>query len=178
MIYYYRQYPDSIHTIIALYWIQSVFIGLFNFVDIITLKKVVSGGLKMNNKRMESKGCAGSFFLFHYGFFHLAYLFFLITIIDHKKIDWTFMQIGFWLIIASHAISFIQHKIRYNTIPGNLANMFFLPYLRIIPMHLMIIVPAFLNVSSYMLFLILKTIFDLLMYIISYRMMFKAEGGN
>ena len=176
MIYHYSLYPDSIHTIIALYWVQSVLIGLFNFLDILTLKKVVSGSLTMNDKKMDSKGCAAFFFLFHYGFFHLAYLIFLFTSIDRQKIDWKFMAIGFWIIVASHAITFIQHKIRYNTLPGNLGYMFFLPYLRIVPMHLMILVPAFLGVSSYMLFLILKTVFDLIMYVVSTRMMYKVES--
>jgi hypothetical protein len=174
MIYHYQQFPDSIHTIIPLYWVQSVMLGLFNFFDILTLQKTVEGSFTVNDEKTNSKGCAAFFFLCHYGFFHLAYLIFLaFKGVDIDKLDMKFLVIGFWIIVASQVITFIQHKIRYSQVPANIGQMFFLPYFRIIPMHFMIIIPAFLDISSYMVFLVLKTVFDLIMYVVSTRMMYR-----
>jgi hypothetical protein len=176
LIYHYKQHPDSIHSIIALYWVQSVLIGLFNFLDILTLRKVKEGSWKMNDQKSDSKGCAAFFFLFHYGFFHVGYLIFLaFTGIDIKKIDWKFAALAFWIILGSQAINFIQHKVRYHSVPGNVGQMFFLPYLRIVPMHLTILVPAFFHVSGYMVFLVLKTIFDLIFQVVYHNILYKAE---
>ena len=47
----------------------------------------------------------------------------------------------------------------------NVGKMFFIPYLRIIPMHLMILLPAFLDIGVSLVFLILKTVADIGMYI-------------
>lgn len=174
MIYEYYHFPDSIHTIIPLYWVQSVLIGLFNFIDILTLQKTVAGSWTVDESKENSKGCAAFFFLFHYGFFHLGYLIFMgVSGVEITKIDWNFLKIGFWIIVASQLINFIQHKVRYSEVPANIGHLFFLPYLRIVPMHLMILLPAFLHVSSYMVFLVLKTIFDLIMYVVATRMMYK-----
>ena len=51
----------------------------------------------------------------------------------------------------------------------NLGVMFFLPYLRIVPMHLMILLPAFIGVKPSVLFLLLKTGADILSYILYHR---------
>lgn len=176
LIYHYRQQPDSIHSIIALYWVQSVLIGLFNFLDILTLQKVKEGSWKMNDQKSDSKGCAAFFFLFHYGFFHIGYLIFLaFTGIELKKIDWKFMALAFWIILASQALTFVQHKIRYRNVPGNIGQMFFLPYLRIVPMHLTILVPAFFHISGYMVFLVLKTVFDLIFQVVYHNILYKQD---
>ena len=128
----------------------------------------------MQGEKNLGTGCTSFFFLFHYGFFHIGYLIFLFTIIDYKHLEWKFMVMAFWLIAASQLMTFIQHKIREKHVPVNVGTMFFLPYLRIIPMHMMILIPAFLHISGYMLFLVLKTIFDLLMQVISHRIMYKT----
>lgn len=48
----------------------------------------------------------------------------------------------------------------------NIGALFFLPYLRIIPMHMMILLPAFFGWKPSLLFLGLKTGADLLSYFI------------
>ncbi|MFI5195847.1 MAG: hypothetical protein ACHQD8_02040, partial [Chitinophagales bacterium] len=44
---------------------------------------------------------------------------------------------------------------------------FMTPYIRILPMHLTILIPAFFHVSNLGVFLILKSIADVLMYIVT-----------
>ncbi len=173
LIYEYQQNPDSIHSIIALYWVQSVLIGLFNFIDILTVQKVKPGSFSINEKK-ASRGCAALFFLVHYGFFHFGYFLFLaFSSIDTKKINWHFMQLAFWILLAGMTINFIQNKIRFRDVEMNIGSMFFLPYLRIVPMHLMILIPAFIHVSSFLIFLILKSIFDVLMHILYNKILYK-----
>jgi hypothetical protein len=54
--------------------------------------------------------------------------------------------------------------------------MFFLPYLRIIPMHFMILIPAFLNLKPALIFLVLKGIFDVVGHVIVTRWYWVKEG--
>lgn len=145
VLYYYTTHPTIIHTIIALFWLQSVIIGIFNALDIFTLTNTVPGSFEINNTDGNRPGCAGSFFLVHYGFFHLMYLLFLVpSVVDLRQLDWSFLRIAFWLLIACSITEFIRDKIRNKHEAVNIGMMFFMPYARIIPMHLIILVPSFL----------------------------------
>lgn len=171
IIFYYIQHPNSIHTIVAIYWIQSVLIGCFNFIDIITLQNVKPGSFKDDNTGKDwSIGCAGPFFLLHYGFFHFVYLIFLSTsVLKINQIDWSFARTSFLLLLATSVLHFIQHKLRNKAQAANLGVLFFLPYTRVVPMHLFILIPNFLNITGPLLFLILKTISDVAMYAIGQK---------
>jgi hypothetical protein len=179
LIWQYRQDPDTIHTIIPLYWMQSVLIGIFNFFDMLTLQQVNKSGLHFNNQQPDGKGFTATFFLLHYGFFHLVYLMFMPFFgISVQKIDWPLMKFTFVLLLASQVITFVQHKLRYRRVKGNLGQVMVLPYLRIVPMHLAILTPAFFPISNYMVFLVLKTIFDVIMQIVYHRLMYKDSIVN
>jgi hypothetical protein len=179
LILYYRKHPDSINDIILLFWIQSVLIGIFNFLDMLTLRNFTESNFKTNGEPVVSKlgrrkGCTAWFFAVHYGIFHLVYFVFLVSsLIDIKKIDWLFIQLSFFVILAASLSNFIQNKIRNRTEDVNIGAMFFLPYARILPMHLVILAPAFFNISAPLLFLILKTFADVVMYLIYQNIVFK-----
>ena len=64
-------------------------------------------------------------------------------------------------------MQFIQHKRFQKDHEVDISKMFFLPYLRIVPMHLMILGPAFLGWEPSTIFLVLKTVADLIMYLIT-----------
>ena len=169
-IWYYQNNPGEFNTIVFLYWGQSVLIGLFNFVDILTLKNIIPGSMELNDSPVKNttktKGCAASFFAVHYGFFHLAYGVFLL-VFTRLKIDFPFLWIGLGAFCLNLIIEFIRHKQWQSTNPVNLGKMFFLPYLRIIPMHLMILGPTFLNWKASTIFLVLKTAADVIMYLLT-----------
>lgn len=173
LIYYQLQHPETFKTILWIYWAQSVLIGLFNFLDLITLQKVVPGSWNEDGKSVSdarAKGCAAFFFLFHYGFFHLVYIIFLFVFVKAPgQFDFNFFVLSVIIFFMSLLITFIQHKTKYAKVPGNIGIMFMLPYLRIIPMHLTILLPAFIGVSAFTLFTILKTIVDVLFYLIANR---------
>jgi hypothetical protein len=169
-IWYYQQNPGEFNTIGFLYWGQSVLIGLFNFADILTIKNIVPGSMEWNDRPLQNnrkaKGCAAAFFAVHYGFFHLAYGMYLLFY-TKLRIDFNFVLLGLAAFSFSLIIDFIRHKQWQADHPVNLGKMFFLPYLRIIPMHLMILGPAFLHWKASTIFLVLKTLADLIMYFIT-----------
>lgn len=165
-IYYYHENPSAFGDILMLYWGQSVMIGIFNFLDLLTTKNVIAGSMKMNDKPIDNNtgtGCAAFFFLFHYSFFHVVYLVFIVAA-NHSGMHPRFIGLGLAIISLELMISFFQKKLRQGKEPVNIGRLFFMPYLRIIPMHLMILLPAFLHIEASVIFLVLKTVADLIMY--------------
>jgi hypothetical protein len=174
MVYVYR-YPAAIHTVIALFWIQSVIIGVFTVLHMF----MELAGEKRSHPNAANKrdGCVPFFFLFHYGFFHLVYLVFLVAkLVNVRELDWPFLQISFWLLIAAGLVEFIKDRVRARHEQMNGAVLLFMPYVRIIPMHLIILIPAFFDCSMPLMFLVLKTMADLLMYLIYKRAMFTIKS--
>lgn len=171
LVYYQYQHPETFKTILWIYWAQSVIIGFFNFIDILTLQKVETGSWKEDDKTVSdtrAKGCASFFFLFHYGFFHLGYLIFIFAFIKTTgPFNFNFFVLSVAIFLLSQLIWFIRRKTVYKNVPGNIGKMFILPYLRIVPMHLTILLPAFIGVSAITIFLVLKTLVDVLFYLIA-----------
>jgi hypothetical protein len=169
-IYEYREDPKQYTTIIWLYWCQSVLLGVYNFFDMLTLKKVKIEDMTMNDKPItarEAKGCLPVFFLFHYGIFHLVYFVFLAVDLKFSDVNFSLIKMALAGILLNMVIQFVQNKTKYADIPRNLGYMFITPYLRIIPMHLTILLPKFIGWTPALTFLILKTIFDVIGHLIT-----------
>jgi hypothetical protein len=167
-LYEYYQNPGEFKTLVFLYWAQSVVIGIANFFDILTILNVKPGSLKMNNQPLQnnasSKGCAAVFFLVHFGGFCLAHLIFLIIKIE-GSIDFNLFKIGLGMICIGVVMDFVRKKAQQRHEVTNLGKTFFLPYLRVIPMHLMLILPEFIKVKNAVVFILLKILMDLVMHI-------------
>lgn len=169
LIWYYQQHPSSFITVVWLYWLQSVMLGVFNALDIFMVKNPDPESMKINEGPMDgskrSDGCLALFFLVHYGGFHLGYAIFLLVQLRGIFESNVFL-LGAGLIFIDLILSFIKKRNwekQQRSI--NMGSMFLTPYLRIIPMHLMILGPAFLGWSNITIFLWLKTITDVLMHI-------------
>ena len=174
-VYYYLHNPNSIRTVIFIFWMQSVFIGIFNVIGMLTFTNRVSNSFTVNDSPGNKPGCAAAFFTFHYGMFHLIYFIFLVvTVMKEQSLDFQFLKISFWAIFAGCIMQYIQDKKHNRTEPINIGVMFFMPYVRIIPMHLIILVPAFFHISAPILFLALKTFADVIMHVVYRRYVFKA----
>jgi len=117
-------------------------------------------------KGSSSTGCSAFFFLFHYQFFHVVYAIFLLTQFN-GPIDFSFLMITWAVICLELIMSFIRNKQLQKTMSVNYGKLFMLPYLRIVPMHLTILAPAFLGWKPSTIFLVLKMIADLIMYLIT-----------
>ncbi len=166
-IWYYNNHPDAFATVVWIYWFQSITIGFFTFLDLLTVRRFDAAGFTINDKPVTAlnKGCAAWFFLFHYGFFHLAYCIFLLIDFDLMSVDRRIVLIGVAAFFMESVLNFIKQKQTERTGNVQIGILFTLPYLRIIPMHLMIILPVFLGWKPSLLFLTLKTGADLLSYL-------------
>ncbi|HVF95972.1 MAG TPA: DUF6498-containing protein [Flavisolibacter sp.] len=172
-IYEYKQNPGSYVTLVWIFWCQSVLIGIFNFAELLTTKNVDAQGFTINKQPVDpqkGRGCYASFFLFHYGAFHVAYLVFIIVRTGLKGIDPMLFKFSLLLLFVAQTVTFFQHKQRYKNTPPNLGFLFFAPYLRVIPMHLMILGPAFLKIEPAVTFLVLKTAMDVVGYLLTVKM--------
>jgi len=177
-IWYYENHPGAFATVVWIYWFQSVIIGLFNFIDLFTIKNFDAGTLKMNNQPVSSmnKGCVAWFFLLHYGGFHLGYAVFLLVQIGVRTVSRSVLLLGIGVFLLEAIMNFTRQKQAEQTRSFSLGGMFFLPYLRIIPMHLMILLPAFLGWKPSLIFLLLKMGADILTYILYHHIYGKKNA--
>ncbi len=168
LIYYYLQNPAEFNTIVWIYWIQSVLIGLFNFFDLLRIKNPDQSSLKMNNKPISKANMAGVawFFLLHYGFFHLMYAIFLMSS-NGELINYSFLLIATGIFVTEGIMMQMRKNPNADSKKVNVGKIFILPYLRTIPMHLMILMPSFFGLATSVVFLLLKTIADVGMYLIT-----------
>lgn len=176
-IWYFQNNKDGFATVIWIYWFQSVIIGLFNFIDLLSIKKFDAGDFKINEEPVTTanKGCVAWFFLVHYGFFHLGYAIFLLIQFGITNINGNFMIIGVSAFLFEAIVAFIRRKQQEKSGTINFSLLFFLPYLRIVPMHLTILLPAFLKITPSILFLVLKMVADILAYFLYQRIFQKNK---
>ncbi len=165
-IYLFYKDPESFGTIVWIYWFQSILIGIFNFLDMITFIDHYKEPQLQKNPRI-AQGCTGLFFLGHYTGFHLAYLLFLFK---YKPNNWDFLLLTVAAFLLENIISFRRKKIyqKHHQVSGTY--LFFIPYLRILPMHLMLLGPQLFNISPSAFFLVLKTFADIGFYSLTERM--------
>lgn len=165
----------EVSTVLWVYWIQSIIIGFFQFLRILSLKNFSTQKFEINNKPVlpttQTKIFTAFFFLFHYGFFHFIYAIFLFNLFtSNQPFDFTYLSIGGLIFFLNHFFSYRQNKIIDEQKIQNLGTLMFTPYTRIIPMHLIIIFGAILGQSVLIVFLLLKTLADLIMHTNKHRL--------
>lgn len=142
--------------VLWIYWIQSVIIGVFNFIRIISLKEFTTTGLKRGagselSPMKATKVSIAIFFLFHYGFFHFVYAMFLggfpgITNTHSGNSGLSYLVYTTLVFFISYLIEYIQSIRAQQEVIPNLGAVMFAPYFRIIPMHIIIILGGFLSI--------------------------------
>ena len=145
----------SAFEVLWIYWFQSVIIGVFNFIKIISLKEFTTTGLRRGASELPPTNAAkistAIFFLIHYGFFHFVYAMFLggfsgITGSSPSNSQGNYLLITSFIFFISYLIEYIQST---RTLQGEIPNLgviMFAPYFRIIPMHFTIIFGGFVSV--------------------------------
>src|SRR5688572_25481622 len=111
-IWYYDTHADSFATIVWIYWFQSIIIGFFNFLDLLTVKNFDSSEFTVNDQQVigNSKGCTAWFFLIHFGGFHLGYGVFLLvkhSILNVDKLVW---MLGVATFFMESVFNFMRQK--------------------------------------------------------------------
>lgn len=146
------------------YWIQSVVIGWYARKRMLNLDRFSTQGFTSGGKPVpeddSGKRSTASFFAFHYGFFHVGYLVFLL---DSHWVDglWNWLALlacGVSFVLSQRATYAVQHAADLRGVPS-LGALMFTPYLRVLPMHLGIIFGAGIGDGTWLLvlFTVLKT---------------------
>jgi hypothetical protein len=168
--------------VLWIYWAQSVIIGIFNFVKMLSLKEFSTKGFKQGNKEVlptkAAKISTAFFFLFHYGFFHFIYAIFLgsfssFGILHSHSLNLNYFYYSSILFFINYLVEFINSYREPVTEIPNLGRIMFAPYARIIPMHLTIIFGGFIlsggsifssdtNLTIIILFTGIKTAVDMI----------------
>lgn len=160
-------------TVLWVYWMQSIIIGFFQFIKILSLKKFFTENFKINNQpaqpTTQTKLFTAFFFMFHYGFFHFIYAIFLFNLFTNQLFDFTDIFSGGLIFFLNHTFSYLHNKIVDEQKTQNIGHLMFSPYARIIPMHLIIVFGAILGQSVLIVFLLLKTLADLTMHTIKHK---------
>jgi hypothetical protein len=196
MYVYYLGQVDPV-TILWIFYFQNIFIGIQYFIRMMMLKESAGEINFQNGKPVvvtpKVKRSTAFFFALHYGAFHFAYFTFLIVItvqISRYCFDCTYFNFYFkasMLCFAANTIlSLISQVKQDREEKPTISSMMFIPYLRIIPMHLFLIFGLRQQIQSgstnfglpyidaFTLFLLLKTVSDVLFYIITNKT-WKAE---
>jgi len=157
----------TLGSVMWIYLAQSIIIGLFTFFQILSLREYSLEGLENSDNPpaplKASKGSLAVFFAIHYGIFHLAYLVFLISETEMPHEDAFSALTCVIAFLANHYYSFHQHRAESAGKRPNVGGIMILPYARVIPMHLTIVLglPFGVGRIGTVFFLLLKTIADL-----------------
>ena len=166
----------NLSKLLWIYWGQSLVIGYFNWRKIRCLKEFSTEGLKINDQQVPATKVTqrqiANFFAVHYGFFHVGYFIFLfIEKADLSQIEIFSAGTCLAVFIFNHWFSFKQNLDTFIGRKPNIGNVMFFPYARILPMHLTILIGAYLeehSTGTVILFLGLKTFADLTMHLMEH----------
>jgi hypothetical protein len=166
------------------YWLQSLIIGWYSRRRILALQDFSlanTGGFDAGSPEATRRKTAKSFGL-HYGFFHLLYFIFLLAATFGRvngvaetnltPLDAAFLGVLGVSFVITHRASYARIMASDRRGRPNIGQVMFLPYLRILPMHLAILFGLGLAQGSawgVLLFGVLKTLADLAMHYIEYR---------
>lgn len=166
--------------LMAAYWAQSVIIGIANYFRIRGLDRFSTEGFSINNKPAQEtpdvRRSTANFFALHYGLFHAVYFMFLSK---QGGIE-TFSDLWFLVAAATFAVNhFFSYRVnaaRDRQGRPNIGTLMFLPYLRVIPMHLTVIVGGLIIASpaALLLFGMLKTAADVAMHAVEHALLRKG----
>lgn len=170
-IFLYERNLEQASTIIFTYYLQSVLIGVFHFIRLASQNNVDPASVEINDRPLKSANKAkwfqALFFMFHYGFFHFVYLIFLVAMLTDipGRVDLALVGGSITALILGATAETRRHIQNDRKQPTANPFLFFLPYVRIVPMHIFIII-SFTNFQPemFLYFLLLKTAADLLGY--------------
>jgi hypothetical protein len=169
-------------TVMWIYWCQSITIGIFMALRMAALHRFSTEGFSSSGRRVpetrKGKMETVTFFVIHYGFFHLGYLVFLLALAfpDIDELVWMLACAGTFAM--NHFYSFRRNVQEDLEGRPNIGMMMFMPYARVLPMHLCMGLAAGTtnNVLALTVFMLLKTGADVLMHVVEHHIYRKSRG--
>ena len=169
----------DVHVLMWIYCGQSLVIGYFNVHRILDLQAFSTENFRMNGRAVEptpdTQRKVAGFFALHYGFFHVVYMIFLVaeagTAGPFPVLTVLVCILAFYL---NHRFSYHYNQAREQGSVPNIGSIMFFPYIRIIPMHLMIIAGGWFaggSQAALVAFLVLKTAADVVMHVVEHAML-------
>ena len=166
----------NLMDLLAVYWVQSVIIGISYFARILKLERFSTDNFQINDRDVEptpeTKRQTAFFFLVHFGGFHAGYLVFILSEADGTS-PWGLGLLACSLVFAvNHFFSYRFHVEVDRKGTPNIGTLMFTPYLRVVPMHLTIVFGAFaLGSTGILVFGGLKMAADVIMHVVEHRML-------
>lgn len=186
------------------FWAQSVIIGWYARQRILKLESFSTEGMEINDRPVEPTPATlrttGNFFALHYGGFHLIYLFFLlaltftsdaagnIKVTNESTGEQSLVYIGHFgaldfLIVAllvvgflrAHRASHLEHVASDLAHTRKLGTLMMMPYLRILPMHLTLILAVAMGGGALWLFMLMKIATDVASHKLEHRLLQNAD---
>lgn len=172
----------SLRDLMLVYWIQSVVIGMSSFLRILNLDRFDTANFEINGKPAQEtvtdKRKVALFFLGHYGLFHVIY--FVFIVFENRG---TLGAPGSYFLCAlafaaSHGHSLVHNIRRDAGGRPNIGILMFLPYARIVPMHLVIVFGAHVSAGTgaFFLFGALKIVADVVMHTVEHHVLSKGTS--
>lgn len=166
----------SITQVLITFWLQSVIIGVVNVFRILRTKPRTVKYLGSSN---DNNLYYALFFVIHYGAFHIAYLVYLLGLGFGSEANSAFnlkeQSAGISIVaLTINSVLFAIHHIstyrQESLSESNILAIFFKPYARVVPMHVVLIAAGhILNLHGvdmilFVIFTLLKMITDLVLF--------------
>jgi len=176
----------DILPLLWIYWGQSVVIGLFTVLRMLSLDLFTTDGMRWNGRNLpptlSTKIHLTITFILGYGFFHAGcFVFLSIFSAKNEDVQLTGILICVAVFFVHHWLSWRQSRKEDHEGLPNISHIHAFPYLRILPMHLTLIIGAgFMDryAFSLLLFMTLKTMADVAMHVIVHRLEHNKARGN
>lgn len=167
----------QIGTVLFIYWGQAAAIGVFNFIRIVSMNKMSYEGVLVNGREVDSvpglQGRLSSFFVMHYSVFLVMYLVFILIFFDVNVMEGL---PGLGVFFFNHGFSYFYNRKADAPHIKRAVRLLFFPYLRNIPMHIIVSGAAIFATGAtfpVVIFLLIKTVVDVALHIFEHTF-FKA----
>ena len=182
----------DVKSLVVVYWCQSVIIGFFwykRLMLICSLDEVKKTIPTFQRKKSDSNSLFSrmlnrffenffpNFLILHYGFFHFLYFIFLLASGMFANDGWYMVPIIASTYVYSHWVSF-KENIESDKRNPDIDRVVLMPYFRIVPMHIIIILGVMfigdsVNWIYLSIFCVLKMFADVFMHINEHKMLAK-----
>ncbi len=165
----------DLRELMLVYWIQSVIIGIATIVRLLCLNRFDPQGRHLAPPK--EKWRSAFFFLLHYGGFHSLFFAFLTLKFQLDIVDFTAGYLLCALVFAANHGYSLLHNVRRDALGQDIRTVMMLPYPRIIPMHLTILLGGifFNDAGAFALFGGLKLAADIVMHVVEQRVLAKGS---